>query len=78
MNKIKAVKIKEEDGSLSEESYIIAADAVNIDMDNGENLQDTVGNINIDEDGNIAEQLKSLLRRIEALEEIIINDGGED
>ena len=78
MNKIKAVKIKEEDGSLSDESYIIAADAVNIDMDNGENLQDTVGNINIDEDGNIAEQLKSLLRRIEALEEIIINDGGED
>lgn len=60
MNKIKAVKIKEEDGSLSEESYTIAADAINIDMNNGENLQDTIGNIDIDQDGNIADQLKNL------------------
>ena len=67
MNKIKAVKIKEEDGSLSDESYIIAADAVNIDMDNGENLQDTVGNIDIDQDGNIARQLKNANRNLSEL-----------
>lgn len=64
MNKIKTVKIKEEDGSISEESYTIAADAVNIDMSNGDNLQDTVGNIDIDEDGNIAKQLKIIKNKL--------------
>ena len=57
MNKIKTVKIRNEDGSVSEESYIIAVDSVNVDMKNGKDLQDTVGNINVDEDGSIAEQL---------------------
>jgi hypothetical protein len=67
MNKIKTVKIKEEDGSISEKSYTIAADAINIDMSNGENLQDTVGNIDIDEDGNIAGQLKNANRNLNEL-----------
>ena len=63
MNKIKTIKIKEEDGSISEESYTIAADAINIDMKNGKDLQETVGNIDIDIDGNIATQLKNKINK---------------
>lgn len=58
MDKIKTVKIKNEDGSISEETYTISVDAKNVDMANGYDLQDTIGNINIDVDGNIAAQLK--------------------
>lgn len=64
MDKIKTVKIKNEDGTVSEESYSISVDATNVDMSNGKDLQDTVGNINIDEDGNIAEQLKNIKKKI--------------
>lgn len=60
MDKIKTVKIKNEDGTVSEESYSISVDAINVDMSNGKDLQDTVGNIDIDEDGNIASQLNNL------------------
>ena len=60
MDKIKTVKIKNPDGSISEESYIISVDARNVDMDNGKELQETVGTINVDTDGNIAEQLNIL------------------
>ena len=60
MDKIKTVKIKNIDGSISEETYIISADAENVDMKNGKDLQDTIGNIDIDKDGNIAEQLKKV------------------
>ena len=60
MNKIKTIKIKNEDGTVSEESYSISVDAINVDMSNGKNLQDTIGNINIDTDGNIASQLDNL------------------
>jgi len=69
MKKIKTLKIKNEDGSINEESYTISADAINIDMKNGKNLQETIGNIDIDEDGSIAEQLKNIIERLEALEE---------
>ena len=57
MDKIKTVKIKNPDGSISEESYTISVDAKNVDMDNGKELQETIGNIDIDRDGSIAEQL---------------------
>ena len=60
MDKIKTIKIKNEDGSISEESYTISVDAKNVDMLNGKDVQDTIGNINIDRDGNIAQQLNSL------------------
>lgn len=59
MDKIKTIKIKDEDGSISEESYTIAADAINVDMSNGYNLQDTIGTININIDGNISKQLNN-------------------
>ena len=63
MNKIKTIKIKNEDGSINEESYTIAADAINIDMANGKDLQETIGNIDIDNDGNIANQLKNKINK---------------
>ena len=69
MDKIKTIKIKNEDGSISEESYTISIDAHNVDMKNGKDLQDTIGDVNIDRDGNIAEQLKNIIERLEALEE---------
>ena len=64
MNKIKTIKIKNEDGSINEESYTIAVDSINVDMKNGKDLQDTVGDVNVDEDGNIAEQLKKKIDKI--------------
>lgn len=60
MDKIKTVKIKNPDGSISEETYTISVDAKDVDMQNGKDLQDTIGNINIDTDGNITEQLTIL------------------
>ena len=57
MDKIKTVKIKKPDGSVSEETYTISVDANNVDMKNGKDLQVTIGDINIDKDGSIAEQL---------------------
>ena len=61
MNKIKTVKIKNEDGSISEESYPISVNANLIDMSNGYDLQETIGNIDVNKDGSIAEQLEHKL-----------------
>jgi len=78
MDKIKTVKIKNPDGSISEETYTISVDSINVDMENGRDLQDTIGDINIDEDGNIAEQLKkykkydSLYSDVDDLKEEVI------
>ena len=68
MNKIKTIKIKNEDGSISEESYTITVDAKDVDMKNGYDLQDTIGNIDVDKDGSIAEQLAAIITRLNNLE----------
>ena len=68
MDKIKTIKIKNPDGSVSEETYTISVDAKDVDMSNGKNVQDTIGNIDINKDGNIAEQLKDIIKRLENLE----------
>lgn len=68
MNKVKTIKVKNEDGSISEESYTITVDAKDVDMKNGYDLQDTIGNIDIDTDGNIAEQLAAIITRLNNLE----------
>ena len=47
MDKIKTVKIKNKDGSISEESYTISVDAKNVDMSNGNDLQFTIGDIDV-------------------------------
>lgn len=69
MDKIKTVKIKNPDGSVSEETYTISVDAKDVDMKNGKDLQDTIGDINVDRDGSVAEQLKNIIERLEALKE---------
>lgn len=69
MNKVKTIKVKNEDGSISEESYSIVADALNIDMANGKNVQETIGTIDVDKDGDIATQLKNIIERLKTLEE---------
>lgn len=71
MDKIKTVKIKNEDGSVSQEAYHISADARNIDMTNGYNVQDTIGNIDVDNDGNIAIQLQQLKNALEEIMQIL-------
>ena len=72
-NVIKKVKIKKEDDTYTD--YIpIGADARNISMSNGYNVQDTIGNINVDEDGNIAEQLAHLKQILQELINILQED----
>ena len=67
MDKIKTVKIKNPDGSVSEETYTISVDAKDVDMKNGKELQETIGTIDIDIDGNIAEQLENLNNNVDNL-----------
>lgn len=67
MNKIKTIKIKNLDGSVSEETYTISVDAKDVDMANGKELQETIGTIDIDTDGNIAEQLENLNDNVDDL-----------
>lgn len=65
---IKKIKIKKQDDTYTD--YIpIGAEAKNIDMKNGYSVQANIGDIDIDNDGNIAEQLKNIIERLEALEE---------
>ena len=66
MNKIKTVKIKNLDGSISEESYTITTDAQYVDMDNGKDLQETIGNIDVDNDGSINQQLNDDIDEMKA------------
>ena len=67
MDKIKTVKIKNPDGSVSEETYTISVDARNVDMDNGKDLQDTIGTIDVDTNGTIGEQLNNLNENVDNL-----------
>lgn len=67
MDKIKTVKIKNPDGSVSEETYTISVDAKDVDMANGKELQETIGTIDIDTDGNIAKQLENLNDNVDDL-----------
>ena len=77
MDKIKTVKIKNPNGSVSEETYTISVDANNVDMKNGKDLQDTIGNIDVNNNGNIAEQLNNLKNdkiNITEIEDSLISD----
>ena len=58
-DRIKKIKIKQADGSFSD--YMpIGADAWNIDFNNGYSLEQVMGEINPDEEGTVATQLKKL------------------
>lgn len=60
MDKIKTVKIKNEDGTISDESYTITTDAKYVDMANGYNVQETIGVVNVGTDGSIIEQIDNV------------------
>jgi hypothetical protein len=77
MNKIKTIKIKNQDDTLSEETYTIAADAINIDMKNGKDLQQTIGNIDIDNDDNIANQLKNKINKNDIVDNLDSTDSNK-
>lgn len=69
---IKKVKIRKEDGTYTD--YIpIGADAKNVVMQTEKNLEEVIGNINVDVDGSIAEQLAALKADIEHLKRILPN-----
>ena len=77
MNKVKTIKIKNEDGSISEESYAIAADALNIDMVNGKNVQETIGTIDVDKDGDIATQLNKKINKNDIIDNLDSTDANK-
>ena len=68
MDKIKTIKIKNIDGTLEPGIVYIATDATLVDMSNGFNVQDVIGNINPTTDGSIQQQLEALKSRINTLE----------
>lgn len=74
MKKIKTVKIKEIDGSIGEESYAITADAKDVDMSNGRSVQETIGTIDIDKNGNIATQLKNKISKNNIVDDLESSD----
>lgn len=77
MNKVKTIKVKNEDGSVSEESYAIAADALNIDMVNGKNVQETIGTIDVDKDGDIAAQLNKKINKSDIIDNLDSSDNNK-
>lgn len=77
MNKVKTIKVKNEDGSISEESYTIAADALNIDMANGKNVQETIGTIDVDNDGNVAAQLNKKINKSDIIDNLDSSDNNK-
>lgn len=57
--KVKKIRVKQKDGSMSD--YIpLGADASNIDLNNGNDIQSTLGEIDVEKDGSIEYQLKNL------------------
>ena len=56
-NKIKNVRVKNLDGSIDPNDYFLTVNASYVDMANARNVQETIGNIDIDNNGNIAQQL---------------------
>lgn len=67
MNKIKSVKVRREDGSFEDGLYYLTPDADKVSMTNGYNVQETIGDINVEQDGDIATQLAELKAQIQDL-----------
>ena len=78
-DRIKKIKIKQADGTMSD-YYPIGADAQNIDFSNGYNLDNIVGSLNPDESGNIATQLSKSIKYYDCVADMkadtTLNGGG--
>ena len=59
MDKLKYIKIKQEDGTYSEE-VPVGVDASNVDMSDGRTLPETLGLIDVDANGTVKQQLDEL------------------
>lgn len=77
MDKIKTVKIKNLDGSISENSYTICTDAQYVDMKNGYNVQNSIGDINVDADGNVSNQLKNKINISDIIDNLDSNNNNK-
>lgn len=63
---VKKIKIKQQDNTYSD--YIpLGTDAKNVSTNNGKDLQVTLGDMNIDNDGSIAERLNNLENILEKM-----------
>lgn len=56
-NRIKNIRVKNLDGSIDPNDYFLTVNAAYVDMANERNVQETIGTIDIEHDGNIAQQL---------------------
>ena len=78
-DRIKKIKVKKADGSMTD--YIpIGVDAENVDFDNGYKLNNIVGSINPDESGSIAVQLSKSIKYYDCIADMkadtTLNGGG--
>ena len=74
MAKLKHIRVQQSNGSYSA-PIPIGADAVNVQMKNGSNLQETIGNINPNNDGNITTNITNLKNSIQTLNDTKVNKG---
>ena len=72
MAKLKHIRVQQANGSYSA-PIPIGADAVNVQMRNGNNLQETIGNIDSNNDGNITTNLSNLQNAINTLNQTKAN-----
>ena len=68
MDKLKYVRVQQTDGSFSN-IIPVAADAKNVTFRNENTLQATVGDIDVETEGNIATNLSRLKQSVEQLED---------
>lgn len=74
MAKLKHIRVQQSNGNYSA-PIPIGADAVNVQMKNGNNLQETIGNINPNNDGNITTNIANLKNSIQTLNDTKVNKG---
>lgn len=70
MDKIKYVKLENEDGTYSE-SIPFSTSANEIEMSNEKNVQETIGNIDVDNDGSVAYQLNNKINNIDIVDNLL-------
>ena len=72
MDKLKYIRVQNSDGSYTS-NIPIAADAKNVSMNNGSDIQTVIGTINVTSDGNIAENLRNIKTQIRNLSDTKAN-----
>ena len=68
MDKITKIRIKNQDGTYTD-PVPIGADAENVVLSTGYTVEQTIGQLDININGNIKTQLENILKRLEIIEE---------